>query len=358
MANYTTIDKPSDYFETLLSTGDGGSQTFTGLDFQPDFVWSKRRQTHVHQLYDSVRTAGSGKAIQSDSNAAEGGDGGTYGYLSSFTSDGFASTVGSSNNNYFNADGATYVFWNWKAGTSFTNDASSTGIGGVDSAGSFNNAAGFSIVTYNGNAGNTTVKHGMNVAPKMIIFKRRDANSTNWYTYHASLGQGKRLVLNTTAAEAADTEYMNNTAPTTSVFSLGPSGTTNTTGNHLAYCFAEIKGYSKFGSYTGNGNANGTFVYTGQKSRFIMIKAASRTGTWNIYDTKRNPHNNIQDFHVANVAEADVTGNTYQNIDILSNGFKCYGTGSGTNESGATYIFMAFAENPFVTSTGIPATAR
>jgi hypothetical protein len=352
---YTTIDDPTDYFRVKLYAGNATNDTAitwdeTDTNMQPDWLWGKSRtDAQAPWMFDSVR--GATLRLLPYSGDDEGTENTN---LDSFDTNGFQVD----NEAIVNGASRNYVVWGWKAGTSFTNDASSTGIGGVDSAGSFNNAAGFSIVTYNGNAGNTTVKHGMNVAPKMIIFKRRDANSTNWYTYHGSLGQGKRLVLNTTAAEAADTEYMNNTAPTTSVFSLGPSGTTNTTGNHLAYCFAEIKGYSKFGSYTGNGNANGTFVYTGQKSRFIMIKAASRTGTWNIYDTKRNPHNNIQDFHVANVAEADVTGNTYQNIDILSNGFKCYGTGSGTNESGATYIFMAFAENPFVTSTGIPATAR
>ena len=151
----------------------------------------------------------------------------------------------------------------------------------------------------------------------------------------------------------------NNTTPTASVFSLGNKGEVNANGQtFIAYLFADIQGYSKFGSYTGNGNADGTFVYTGQKSAFIMIKAASRTGTWNMYDVKRSTFNNIDDFITANTSDAETTGNTYQNIDILSNGFKCRGTGTGTNESGSTYIYMAFAENPFVTSTGIPTTAR
>ena len=182
--------------------------------------------------------------------------------------------------------------------------------------------------------------------------------SKQWSVYHSSLGAGKAIFLNVTDVADTDNTYWNNTAPTSTTLSYGTWSGNNNGNEIIAYCFAEKKGYSKFGSYTGNGNADGTFVYTGQKSAFIMIKASSRVGTWNMYDVKRSTFNNVDDFITANTPDAETTGNTYQNIDILSNGFKCRGTGTGTNESGSTYIYMAFAENPFVTSTGVPATAR
>ena len=358
---YTTIDDPTAYFQTITWTGNGSDPrtiTFDGnSDMQPDWVWEKSRSlAYQHNLYDSVRGGGKGldlpaAAVEVSNNA--------NGYISAFTSDGFTLTAGSTNNELLNENTTTYVGWGWKAGTSFTNDASGTGIGSIDSAGSFNNDSGFSIVSYTGTGSNGTLKHGLNSTPSTIIVKERGGDG-NWIVYHSAVGNGKYLSLTDTGAARAASNYWNSTSPTSSVFTVGATGNVNgSSKTYIAYCFADVKGYSKVsGSYTGNGNADGTFVYTGQKSAFIMIKAASRTGTWNMYDTKRNTFNNIKDFQVANVAEADVTGNTYQNIDILSNGFKCYGTGSGTNESGSTYIYMAFAENPFVTSTGVPATAR
>ena len=347
---YTTIDKPSDYFRIKLYAGNAAANRAitwdeTDTNMQPDMLWFKSRtDTQSHCLFDSVR--GAVLRLIPNSDDAEGTENTN---LDSFDTNGFQVDAEA----IVNGSSRNYVTWGWKAGTSFTNDASSTGIGGIDSAGSFNNTAGFSIVTYTGNAGNTTVKHGMNVAPSMIIFKRRNANSTNWYTYHASIGQGKRLVLNTTAAEAADTEYMNNTAPTTSVFSLGPSGTVNTTGNHLAYCFAEIKAYSKFGGYTGNNNANGTFVYTGFKPAYVMTKVTNTTDGWMIFDNKRNPRNVMDKYMTASGAGAD---STRDSIDFVSNGFKLRVANTDCNNG--TYLYMAFAENPFVTSTGVPATAR
>ena len=352
---YTNIDKPSDYFDTLLSTGDGGSHTFTGLDFQPDWVWSKRRQTHVHQLYDSVRTAGSGKAIQSDATAAEGGDGGTYGYLSSFTSDGFASTTGSSNNNYFNADGATYVFWNWKAGTSFTNDASGTSIGSIDSTGSVNTDAGFSIIKWTGNDANATVAHGLGAVPGMFIVKNLSNDSTGWYVYHQSLGNTKHILLDTAAALVDDINW-NDTSPTSTVINLGgQTGSNGPSNSMLAYCFAEKQGYSKFGSYTGNGNANGTFVYTGFKPAWIMIRdTAARS--WIILDNKRNTFNVVNNRLFPDSSDAQNT--SVDAADFTAQGFKIRSTNSSVGISGNTYIYMAFAEQPLVTSTGVPTTAR
>jgi hypothetical protein len=361
---YTDIDKPSDYFETLLSTGDGGSQTFTGLDFQPDFVWSKRRETHVHQLYDSVRTAGSGKALQSDSDAAEGGDGGTYGYLSSFTSDGFASTAGSSNNNYFNASGGTYVFWNWKAGTSVSGNTGGSGTAKTYT-GSVNTDAGFSIIRYigNGTAGHT-IPHHLGTTPTWFIARTISA-AKEWDVYHhklASSPESDYIVLNTTAAAAGATKW-NDTAPTSSVVTLGDSSQINTNdGTCILYAFSEKQGYSKFGSYTGNGNADGTFVYTGFKPAWVMFKKSSATGNWFMMNNKMFPANGInasggdQKYLFANTSNDEQGG--YGQTDILSNGFKLRGSDGDLNGSGVTYIYMAFAENPFVTSTGVPATAR
>ena len=352
---YTTIDKPSDYFRIKLYAGNAAANRAitwdeTDTNMQPDMLWFKSRtDTQSHCLFDSVR--GAVLRLIPNSGDAEGTENTN---LDSFDTNGFQVDAEA----IVNGSSRNYVTWGWKAGTSFTNDASSTGIGGIDSAGSFNNTAGFSIVTYTGNAGNTTVKHGMNVAPSMIIFKRRNANSTNWYTYHASIGQGKRLVLNTTATEAADTEYMNNTAPTTSVFSLGPSGTVNTTGTHLAYCFAEKKGYSKFGIYTGNNNADGTFIFTGFKPAFVMVKLTdTQTDGWVIQDNKRDISNTGTSTRLrANTAGAEFTSTN--EIDFLSNGFKPRGDDGEINGNGSKHIYMAFAENPFVTSTGVPATAR
>jgi hypothetical protein len=357
---YTNIDKPSDYFDTLLSTGDGGSHTFTGLDFQPDWVWSKRRQTHVHQLYDSVRGAGSGKAIQSDSNAAEGGDGGTYGYLSSFTSDGFASTVGSSNNNYFNADGATYVFWNWRAGTSVSGNTSGSGTAKAYT-GSVNTDAGFSIIRHLGNdtAGHT-IPHHLGAVPKMIIGHGISGDdATSWTVYHHSLGNTHTISLNETGA-AVDASVWNDTTPTSSVISLGSSGNVNDNDDaFILYSFAEKKGYSKFGSYTGNGDDDGLFVYTGFKPAFVMIKMTSEAQNWGIYDNKRLGYNEVKNVLFPNLSNAENAN--LAPIDLLSNGFKMRKDAGGSdqnNKGGGTYIYMAFAEQPFTTSTGVPATAK
>ena len=357
---YTTIDKPSDYFDTLLSTGDGGSQTFTGLDFQPDWVWSKRRQTHVHQLYDSVRGAGAGKAIATNSDALEGGDGDTYGYLSSFTSDGFASTVGSSNNNYFNADGATYVFWNWRAGTSVSGNTSGSGTAKAYT-GSVNTDAGFSIIRHLGNdtAGHT-IPHHLGAVPKLIIGHGLTGNdATSWTVYHHSLGNTNTISFNETAA-ASDSSVWNDTTPTSSVISLGSSGNVNDDGDaFILYSFAEKQGYSKFGSYVGNAGADGPFIYTGFKPAFFIYKNTNTNGEeWKILDNKRDPFNRGSQRNLnvhANTAESDDTNSIGE---FVSNGVKIRSAHNNINKSGSPFIYIAFAENPFVTSTGVPATAR
>ena len=352
--SYTDIDKSSDFFETLLSTGDGGSQTFTGLDFQPDWVWSKRRQTHVHQLYDSVRTAGSGKALQSDATAAEGGDGGTYGYLSSFTSDGFASTAGSSNNNYFNASGGTYVFWNWKAGTALNNSAGANG-GSIATTGSISSTSGFGIVKYVGTGSNATIYHGLGKIPRMIITKNID-QSFHWsvYTFNSNT---KILRLNGTNGEATETAFQS-THPTTTIQSLGDHNQNNGSGDtHISYMFCDVPGYQKIGSYTGNGNADGPFCFTGFKPAFVLGKRTDSAGGWWILDSKRPGFNLTDEYLLADSNQAEADDGSFAS-DFLSNGWKARATNGNFNASGGTYIYIACASNPFVTSTGIPATAR
>ena len=351
---YTDIDDPSDYFNTKLYTGTGSTLNITGVGFQPDLVWTKGRDSTAegvmdHALVDSVR--GVTKTLRSNTTAVEGTETNS---LTAFGSDGY--TVGANGKfNYSSSD--IYVSWNWKAGTSFTNDASSTGIGSIDSAGSVNQDAGFSIVSYTGNSPTaTTVKHGLNSVPQMIIFKRL-VGVGNFTVYHQSLGNTKGIFLTTTAASDTSAGYFNNTTPTSSVFSVANSGDTNSNGNAMiAYCFAEKKGYSKFGSYTGNGNADGTFVYTGFKPAWLMVKRTDGTDYWYMYDNKRDVDNVIEHKLEANDSAAEYTSVDW--LDFTSNGFKWRYTGGGVNASGGSFIYMAFAENPFVTSTGVPATAR
>ena len=346
---YTTIDKPSDYFETITYAGTGSSNAITELDFQPDWVWIKSRTAaEAHRLHDSVR--GANKLLRTHGTFAEAT---TSQDVMSFDSNGF--TVGTET--AVNNSGQNIVSWNWKAGTAFTNDASATGIGSIDSAGSVNTDAGFSIMTYTGTGSNATFAHGLGAVPKMAIFKDRSSTGY-WMTYHQAVGNGANLVLNTTDAKSDSAVWWNSTSPTSSVFSIGTSTNINVSGrNYVGYLFAEKQGYSKFGSYTGNGNVDGTFVYTGMKPTWLMIKKSSASGSgWMIFDTKRNPTNDGATLRLpANGTESEATDHI---LDILSNGFKIRDSDATLNTSGATFIYMAFAESPFVTSTGVPATAR
>ena len=346
---YTDIDKPSDYFNTsAVWSGDDSEHTISGIEHQPDFTWIKGVNIGTqHYLFDSVR--GATKILISNGTNAEFTVAQT---LKSWNSDGFV--LGTSDD--VNGSGRTYVSWNWKAGTSFTNDASSTGIGSIDSAGSFNNDAGFSIVSWTGTLANGTVKHGLNTAPKMILIKCRGTGSRSWVVYHDSIGNTKHLTLQETDAAATSSASFNNTSPTSSVFSLGSSNNANDNTTMIAYCFAEKQGYSKFGSYTGNGNADGPFVYTGFKPAFVMAKKSSGTEDWSITDNKMNTFNVCNNKLRPNSSSQESTGNAH--IDFLSNGFKWKSTSGEFNASSSTYIYMAFAENPFTTSTGVPATAR
>jgi len=346
---YTTIDKPSDYFNTVLYTGNGGTQSITGVGFQPDWVWIKSRtEGYGHSLFDAVR--GVTKAIASEGTGAE------YTFstgLTAFGSDGF--TLGSGT--VVNNNSQNHASWNWKAGGS----ASSNTDGSITSTVSANTTAGFSIVSYTGTGSNATVGHGLGVAPKMIICKGRSfSSSAHWLTYHEAMGNTSAMKLNLTSAKETTHYYWNNTSPTSSTFSLGAGTEANTSSStFIAYCFAEKKGYSKFGSYTGNGNADGTFVYTGFKPAFVLIKSTSNAVNWQMQDNKTAPHNLMVNKLFANTSAAQDTGSE-NTMDFYSNGFKPRGTGSSENinGNGYSYIYMAFAENPFVTSTGIPSCAR
>ena len=351
---YTDIDKPSDYFNTVLHSGDNSSpEPISGFGFQPDWVWTKcRTAAYSHSISDSVR--GANKTIRSDNTSLQVSDD-AYGNLTAFNSDGFTATTGSSSINYYNQSGQTYVNWGWKAGTSFTNDASSTGIGSIDSAGSFNNDSGFSIVSYTGTGSAGTIKHGLNSVPSMIIIKVLTNTANDWCVYHQATGNNKSTFLNESNAVSSNA-FMNNTTPTSSVFSVdGSNYSSGSSRNYIAYCFVEKKGYSKFGSYTGNGSANGPFNYLGFKPAWLVIKRTDSTGNWHMFDNKRNPHNVVGQNLYANITQVEGTDNT---CDFLSNGFKLTASSNSRNGSGNSYIYMAFAENPFTTSTGVPATAR
>ena len=349
---YTTIDDPSAYFQTTLYTGNGGTQSITNTgnsDLQPNWIWTKvRSEAGSHRLVDTVR----GLAKPMFSNGAD-ADADETNY-SAFDSDGFSLV-----NESLNENTRTYVAWQWKAGTSFSNDASSTSVGSIDSTGSVNTDAGFSIISYAGTGSAATVAHGLGVAPAWILLKDRDSASHDWFNYHQSLGNGKYMRTNSADAEATASTIWNNTSPTTSVFSIGTNENMSTSGNNfIAYCFAEKKGYSKFGSYVGNGNADGPFIYTGFKPAFTIIKRATdATEAWILQDNKRSPRNPSDVFLVPSNNEAEAT-TTNAHIDYLSNGFKLRHNDTRGNTTGKTYIYMAFAENPFVTSTGVPTTAR
>ena len=347
---YTSINKPSDYFNTKLYTGNDTGQSITGVGFQPDFLWIRNRLNsgRTARAIDSVR--GVGKLLNIAGTADEDTQADT---VTSFDSDGFS--LGADSSEYgVNDNTGSHVAWSWKAGTSFTNDASVTGIGSIDSSGSVSDASGFSIVSYTGTGSAGTIKHGLSAAPNFMIVKNRDA-ARSWNVYFGD--STDYMYLNDTAAAADYNEIWNDTTPTTSVFSVGTDNGVNQSGEkYIAYIFADVKGYSKVGgSYTGNGNADGPFIYTGFAPSFVMVKASSTTGNWTMFDNKRSPFNFVDNHLYANTSAAEQTASAGY-IDFLSNGFKK--TDTFNNASGQTYIYMAFAEHPFVSSTGTPTTAR
>jgi len=357
---YTNIDDPSAYFQTALYTGNNSNNVITNdgnSDLQPDFIWAKSRTSTPyadnHFAVDSSRGVQQGQVINLF-NAATNSVSGTD--LKSFNTDGF--TVGAVNQTgALNALDASHVAWQWKA-----NGGSLTTVGESGANPGFtrqtNTDAGFSIIAYTGTGSNGTIAHGLPSTPEMIIFKRRDATQV-WATWHQGIGDDYKLVLNSTDAKDSDGAFMNSTLPTSSNMTVGgASVNTNADGGtYICYAFSPVQGYSKFGTYTGNGNANGTFIYTGFKPAVVINKRTDSGGPWTIFDSARCPNNVNNAKLYPNTADAEVT-TTGDPIDFLTNGYKLRGSGSDCNVSGGSYIFMAFAENPFVTSTGIPTTAR
>jgi len=341
---FATINKGASYFNPVTYTGTGSTLALTGVGFQPDWVWIKGRSGATdHGLYDAVR--GVQKDLVSNSTTAETTQ--TTG-LTAFGSDGF--TIGALAK--LNTSAATYVAWNWLGANTTASNTSGT----ISSTVSANTTSGFSIVSYTGNGSSAqTVGHGLGVVPKMIIVKNR-SSVVSWYVYHASLGNTTEIYLNLTLAASGGSTVWGSTTPTSSVFYNG--GNTNTSSaNFIAYCFAEIKGYSKFGSYTGNGSTDGPFVYTGFRPKYVLWKNTS-TGAdgWYCYDSVRQTYNAETTYLSPNVSNAE--GSNGGPMDFLSNGFKVRNTGTDMNTNGNTYIYASWAENPFVLTDGTPVTAR
>ncbi len=346
---YTTINKSTEHFNTKLYTGNGSTQSITGVGFQPDLVWAKARNAaNSHLWYDKIR--GVHNYIRSDQTAAEGTATNT---LTSFDSDGF--TVGDGDNG--NASGANGVAWNWKAGGA----GSANTDGDINSTVSVNQTAGFSIVKWTSNdVTGATIGHGLGTVPSIVLIKNT-STAQDWIMYHKSLGNSNILKLNSTASTNAGTGSFYGTTPTNSVFTVGSDNSTRGANGNvmIAYCFAEKTGYSKFGSYTGNGGADGPFIYTGFKPAWVLFKRSSSGENWSLYDNKRLGYNPQAYGLRPNINLAESTygaGGTAGAVDFVSNGFKI--RESGTNINDGTYIYMAFAEAPLVGTNNIPCTAR
>ena len=350
---YTTINKSSVYFNTKLYTGTGSSNALTGVGFQPDWTWIKcRDDSHNHQVFDAVR--GVYKRLRTDTTGAETSSNES---LKSFDSDGF--TLGTQTN--VNQNSATYASWNWKA-----NGAGSANTdGGINSTVSVNNTAGFSIVKYGTGTGSaTTVGHGLNAKPNFIIVKPLGTIDTGgWIIGGDNIDStyNNVLELNEATAKANDTSF-NDTAPTSSVFSVGNNNTNRSGENYIAYCFVQKTGYSKFGSYTGNGNADGVFVYTGFKPSWLMIKRTNSTENWHIFDVKRNPTYPTSSSYGGMATRLMANLNNSSDLsqggfEFLSNGLKMTTSWSGGNGSGDTFIYMCFGQS-LVGSNNVPCTAR
>ena len=341
---YTTINKSSLNMNTKLYTGNSGTNAQTGVGFQPDWTWIKGRSTaYSSNIYDAVR--GVTKIIKSNSSGVEDTQSTS---LTAFGTDGF--TLGSYDESNYN--NATYASWNWKGGGT----ASANTDGSLSSSVSANQTNGFSIVTYNGRDATDTIGHGLGAEPSVILFKCRSNAGSDWYSYWKPLGNNSTIRVNNTGASSSPTGLWNTTNPTSSVFTVISSDVVNRVGRtFVAYCFAEKQGYSNFGSYVGNGNADGPMIYTGFKPAWIMIKRAiGGTDNWVMFDNKRSPFNEVNENLAANSSGATNTG---IKIDMLSNGFKCRVTEGNTNVAGNTYIYMAFGQT-LVGTNNIPNNAR
>jgi hypothetical protein len=345
---YTTIDLPTDYFRVKTYTGNATANTPITWNetnnMQPDWLWFKNRsQAQSHAIFDVLR--GVTKRLSSNGTGADSTE---LTNLDSFDTNGFTVDYEA----IVNGSGDSMVAWGWKAnGAGVSNTA-----GTISSTVSANTTAGFSIVSYTGTGSNATVGHGLGVAPKMVIVKGRSF-AGDWKVYNSNVGATFQGFLNgVDAFQGSSPTIWNSTAPTSTVFSIGTNAGVNTSGGTIiAYCFAEVKGYSKFGKYTGNGSTDGTFVYTGFSPAFVMVKSTSAAGTWCMFDNKRSSFNEADEIINAEDSAAEFTAT---GIDFTSNGFKHRNSNTNRNASGVDYIYMAFAQNPFVTSGGIPVTAR
>ena len=350
MAVFTAVDYSQQYFQCVLYTGDGSSRTITlpdtDADTAPDLVWIKQRggDGTSHTVFDSVR--GVQEAIFTNNTNTETT---RTDAVSAFNTDGF--DLGS--NGDLNANTETYVAWCWKANGS----GSSNTAGSINTtATSANTTAGFSIVTYTGDENSSaTLGHGLGAVPKMIITKGR-TYASSWATYHNKITADYWLQMCETDGKGDVNTIWNDTEPTSTLFTVGSSNQVNDAYNYVAYVFAEIQGFSKFGNYTGNGNADGTFVYTGFKPAWLFLKQSSSSGEhWRLFDSARSTYNIVNKHLAPSIAgtESAETGG-----DFLSNGFKLRDGDAHQNADGETYIYAAFAEQPFVTSGGVPCTAR
>jgi len=351
MAVYTAIDKSTDYFNTKLYTGGSGDTAHTGVGFQPDLVWIKNRTqaTDNHSLFDVIR----GSRSWIGSNVSDAQDTSNSAYLASFDNDGFTTT----DTAVVGQDGETYASWNWKANGA----GSSNTDGSITSTVSANTTAGFSIVKWTGNGiGGATVGHGLGVVPQMIISKSL-GHAENWAVYHYKSNatpEDYRLSLDTTDASVDEAVVWNDTAPSSTLITLGSQDKINKdSSTHVAYCFAEKQGFSKFGSYIATGTTtDSSFVYTGLKPAMVIIKKYNTTDNWYMFDNARNTYNPVINVLYPNLIDAEDIDTTDW-LDLVSNGFKITTTNAGVG-GGDSYIYMAFAEAPFVNSNGVPCNAR
>ena len=350
---YTTIDDPTAHFNTSIWTGNGiAGREIIGVGFQPDFIWAKRRDDAGGQnIFDSSR--GVTKRLEAHGAGAEADDEA----ISAYNSDGFTMNTTTTGVNIVKA---TYAAWSWKAngGTTTTNDASATSVGTIDSVYQANTTAGFSIVTWTGTGSAGTIAHGLGAVPAWYIVKGI-SKADGWFVYHhknTAAPETDFLRLDNTDATTDLAGIFNDTAPTSTVFSVGTdNGVNESSETYIAYCFAEKQGYSKFGSYTGNGNVDGPFYYTGFKPAWLMIKNLASGESWEMWDNARDPDNVVTLRLKADDAGAAASG-TF--MDFVSNGVKHRNYSGGHNNNGESYIYMAFAASPFVTSNGTPTNAR
>jgi len=371
MAAYTTIDDPSAFFKVITFTGDGNTpraHTFsdTDTDMQPDLIWLKKRTPadEFHTLTDAVR--GVGKHLIANNTDGQATNSNS-GYISAFGSDGFTTTNGTENELYVNTDGATYVGWCWKAGGS----TSSNTTGATSSTVSLNSTAKFSIVQWTGTGSTTTVGHSLGVVPHVLITKSIGSGNNSWGVYHhraaSAISSGQvvkgspedgSMQLDGNSAWYDHTAYHNDTAPTSTVFTVNSDTSVNHTSNTMmGYCFSEVQGFSKFGSFIGNGNNDGPFLYCGFAPTWFMSKRTDASASWNIWNRKSNPYNPADALSYADGTDAEASSASYS-IDFLSNGIKMRGYRADTNTNNATHIWIAFAEAPFVNSNGVPCNAR